>query len=228
MNLVTRMIEYPSNAHRTPGYLAVPSDSAPHPAIVVIQEWWGLAPHIKDVAERFARERFIALAPDLYHGQVATEPDEARKIAMAMDRARAAQEIAAAATYLQTVDKVAPKKIGVIGWCMGGGLALSAASESADIGATIAFYGRPLDARDAAKLRAPVLGLYGALDASIPTDAVRAFKKALERNGIPHEIHTYPNAGHAFFNNTQPQAYNAIAARDAWSRSLAWFRKYLV
>src|SRR3972149_443529 len=129
----TQMIEYPINAHTVPGYLALPDDAEPHPAIVVIQEWWGLVPHIKDVAERFAREGFVALAPDLYHGQAADEPDEARKLAMALDAQRAVQEIAAAARYLKKMENVAPQKVGVVGWCMGGGLALSAAAHHADL-----------------------------------------------------------------------------------------------
>jgi len=228
MQLKKQMLEFPANGGTTPGYLVQPADDAPHPGIVVIQEWWGLVPHIKDVAERFAREGFVALAPDLYHGQTTTEPDEARKLAMALERARAVAEIFSATQYLQSLAAVAPKKIGVIGWCMGGGLALSTAAEHSEIGAAIAFYGRPLDANDTAQLRVPVLGLYGELDQGIPADAVRAFRAELRRWNVPHEIHIYPNAQHAFFNETRPNIYNPIAARDAWSRALAWFRKYLV
>src|SRR5512136_3023370 len=114
-NIKTHMIEFPINAHSAPGYLAQPDDTQTHPGIVVIQEWWGLVPHITDVAERFAREGFVALAPDLYHGQAASEPDEARKRAMALDRNRAVAEILAAAQYLETLKEVEPKKIGVVG-----------------------------------------------------------------------------------------------------------------
>lgn len=227
MNLKTRMIEFSSNGGTTPGYLAMPSDDAAHPGVVVIQEWWGLVPHIKEVAERFAREGFIALAPDLYHGQIAVEPDEARKLAMALERARAVAEIQAAANFLSSLENVTPRKIGVVGFCMGGGLALSTAAEGAPIGAAIAFYGRPLDVNDTARLRVPVLGLYGELDQGIPVEKVRAFKQELAQWNVPHEIVIYPNAPHAFFNNTRPSAYHAISARDAWSRSLAWFRRYL-
>ncbi len=177
----THMIEFPINAHSAPGYLAQPADDQPHPGIVVIQEWWGLVPHIKDVAERLAREGFVALAPDLYHGQAADEPDEARKLAMALDAQRAVQEIAAAARYLKKMREVAPQKVGVVGWCMGGGLALSTAAHHADlIGAAVAFYGRPLTAGDTARLKVPVLGLYAEHDHGIPVEAVRAFEA---RNG---------------------------------------------
>ncbi len=225
--LKTSMVDFPSNAHTTPGYLAMPDDAAKHSAVVVIQEWWGLVPHIKEVAERFAREGFVALAPDLYHGQAASEPDEARKLAMGLDRVRAVAEIAAAAKYLKSLDAVAPKKIGAVGWCMGGGLALSTAAETSELAAAIAFYGRPLDKGDVAKLRVPVLGLYGELDQGIPVAAVREFEEELKKGGVVHEIHVYPGAQHAFFNDTRPQIYKADAAQDAWKKTLAWFRKYL-
>jgi carboxymethylenebutenolidase len=228
VNIKTHLIDFPINTHTIPGYLAQPDDNHAHPAIVVIQEWWGLVPHIKDVAERFAREGFIALAPDLYHGHAADEPDEARKLAMALDANRAVQEIAAAARYLKKLDNVAPKMIGTIGWCMGGGLSLSAAAHSADlIGATVAFYGRPLTAGDTAKLQAPVLGLYAEHDHGIPVEAVHAFEDELKKQRVPHEIHLYPGVQHAFFNDTRPHIYNAAAAGDAWQKTLAWFREYL-
>ena len=224
----TRMIEFPINAHAVPGYLAQPAGGQGHPGVVVIQEWWGLVPHIKAVAERFAHEGFVAVAPDLYHGHAADEPDEARKLAMALDAQRAVQEIAAAARYLKKMEIVAPQKVGVVGWCMGGGLSLSAAAHYADlIEAAVAFYGRPLTASDAAKLQVPVLGLYAEHDHGIPVEAVRAFEAQLEQQRVPHEVHIYPGTSHAFFNDTRPQIYDATAARDAWQKTLAWFRRYL-
>ena len=225
----TRMIEFPINAHSAPGYLAQPADGQAHPGVVMIQEWWGLVPHIKDVAERFAREGFVALAPDLYHGQAADEPDEARKLAMALDANRAVQEIAAAARYLRKMENVAPQAVGVVGWCMGGGLSLSTAAHHADlIGAAVAFYGRPLTAGDTAKLQVPVLGLYAEHDHGIPVEAVHAFEAEMQKQHVPHEVQIYPGASHAFFNDTRPQIYQAAAAQDAWQKTLAWFRMYLV
>jgi len=223
----TEMIEFPCDGERTPGYLARPQDEGMHPGLVVIQEWWGLVPHIKDVAQRFAGQGFIALAPDLYHGRAASEPDEARKLAMELEEARAVAEIQAAVRYLQGLQAVSPSKIGVVGWCMGGHLALSTAAESRDLGAAVAFYGRPRDVNMAAQIDAPVLGLYGEHDHGIPVDLVRQFDQALEQHGVPHEIHIYPGAGHAFFNDTRPQIYDAEAAQDAWQRTLQWFRRYL-
>lgn len=229
MKIDTRMIEFPINAHSAPGYLAQPMDGQAHPGVVVIQEWWGLVPHIKDVAERFAREGFVALAPDLYHGEAADEPDEARKLAMALDANRAVQEIAAAARYLKKMSHVAPQKVGVVGWCMGGGLSLSTAANHADlIGAAVVFYGRPLTASDTAKLQVPVLGLYAEHDHGIPVEAVTAFEAEMQKQRVPHEVHVYPGASHAFFNDTRPQIYQAEAAQDAWQKTLAWFRTYLI
>ena len=224
----TQMIEFPINTHSAPGYLAQPADGQAHPGVVVIQEWWGLVPHIKDVAERFAREGFVALAPDLYHGQAADEPDEARKLAMALDAQRAVQEIAGAARCLKKMQHVAPSKVGVVGWCMGGGLSLSTAAHHADlIGAAVAFYGRPLTTGDTAKLEMPVLGLYAEHDHGIPVEAVHAFAAEMDEQHVRHEIHIYPGTSHAFFNDTRPQIYDAAAAQDAWQKTLAWFRNYL-
>ncbi len=223
-----RVINFKSDSHTTPGYLAEPVDERDHPGLVIIQEWWGLVPHIKDVAERLGREGFIVLAPDLYYGKSSEEPDEARKLAMSLDRDRAVAEIDAAAQFLNGMPRVRPKKIGVVGWCMGGGLALSTAARSPLVGATVAFYGRPLSEEDTARIASPVLGLYAEKDHGIPTTAVRDFEAALQKARVPHEIHIYPGAAHAFFNDARPEAYNRSAAEDAWNRTLSWLRAYLV
>lgn len=225
-NTRTRRIEYASNEHQTPAYLAQPEEDGQHPGVIVLQEWWGLVPHIEEVARRFAAEGFVALAPDLYHGQKVDEPDEARKLAMALDRERAVAEIRAAVRYLQQMEEVAPRQIGVVGWCMGGGLALATAADEEELGAVVVFYGRPLAAEDVGRIRAPVLGLYGSEDRGISTDAVREFERQLQAQQIAHEIHIYEGAHHAFFNDTRA-AYDATAAEDAWRRTLAWFRQHL-
>ena len=231
MNLRTNMIEFPSNGGTTPAYLAQPDDEGSHPAVIVIQEWWGLVPHIKDVAERFAGKGYIALAPDLYHGQAAAEPDEARKLAMALDRDRAVAEIGAAARYLASLPAAEPKRVGVVGWCMGGGLSLSAAADyggrgSGAIGAAVCFYGRPLASSDCARLHAPVLGLFAEEDHGISVADVHAFEDELMEYGVPHQVRLYEGAHHAFFNDTRP-VYDPEAAADAWERTLAWFKRYL-
>lgn len=220
------MISYPGGESSVPAYLSLPP-SGHGPAVVVIQEWWGLVGHIKDVADRLAAEGFVALAPDLYHGESASEPNEAKKLAMAMDRHRAIREITYAADYLRARNEVEPKEVGVMGWCMGGALALSAAANSNAFDAVVCFYGRPLEAGDAAKLRTPTLGIYGELDGGIPLSLVHAFDAELEKAGTPHHIHTYAGADHAFFNNDRPEVYHPEASADAWQRTLSWLRQYL-
>lgn len=224
----TTSITFPANGGTTPGFLAIPDGPGPFPGIVAIQEWWGLVPHIKDVAGRFAQAGFVALAPDLYHGQVADEPDEARKLAMELDRERAVVEIRAAARYLQTRPDVAPARIGVVGWCMGGSLSIASAAAGDEFGAAVAFYGMPRDPGIAAGMKAPLLGLYGAEDHGITPEAVQALEAALTAGGVTHEIHVYPGAGHAFFNDARPHIFQPEPAADAWQRTLAWFRRFLV
>jgi carboxymethylenebutenolidase len=185
-----------------------------------------LVPHIKEVAERFAREGYVALAPDLYHGEKAEEPDEARKLAMKLDRARAVAEIEAAIVQLRLLEAVGNRDVGLVGWCMGGGLALSTAAEVDDIGAVVVFYGRPLEDEETMRIKAPVLGHYGELDAGIPVASVRAFEKEMTTHGIFCDILIYPGAGHAFFNETR-DAYDPDAAMAAWNRTLEWFQKHL-
>jgi len=196
--------------------------------VVVIQEWWGLVPHIKEVAERFAAAGYVALAPDLYHGQATSEPDEARKLAMALDIPRALDEIRAAARYLQGLTGVTGKT-GVIGWCMGGAVSWGIAANpgSVNIGATVVFYGRPPAVEEAGRIRVPVLGIFGELDGGIPVEAVRTFDQALDAHQKTHEIYIYEGAEHAFFNNTRA-AFHPEAAQDAWEKTLAWFDRFLI
>ena len=222
----TRMIDFPSNGQRTPGFLAQPLQGAA-PGLVVIQEWWGLVPHIQDVCQRFARQGFVALAPDLYHGKSASEPDEARKLVMALDKDHAVTEIMAALHHLKTLDGVYPKKVGVVGWCMGGMLTIATAAASPDVDATVVFYGSPGDLGLVSNIQAPLLGLYAEHDHGISVDAVNAFEQTLRRHNIPHDIHVYPGTQHAFFNDTRPHIYDDAAAQDAWERTLTWFRQYL-
>jgi len=211
---------------RVMGHLARPRLSTKAPAVVVIQEWWGLNDHIKDVTRRFAQEGFVALAPDLYHGQAASEPDDARKLAMQLVISDAVKEIQGAADYLLAQQYVAGSKVGVVGFCMGGALVLATARAESRMGAGVVFYGTPLKPEQASEVKAPILGLYGALD-HIPVPDVQAMSEALGAARIANEIHVYEGAHHAFFNDTR-QSYNERAAADAWQKTLAWFRRFLV
>ncbi len=224
----TELVEFPVDGGSCPGYLARPAEGT-YPGVVVIQEWWGLDDHIKDVARRFAREGFVALAPDLYHGKVTSEPDEARKLAMELDRERALKEIRQAVAYLKAHPAVSPKKVGIIGFCMGGGLALLTAIHEPAVDAAVVFYGRNPDPIDlVARIQCPLLGIYGEADQGIPPSEVERLGEALKRYGKQFELHIYPAAPHAFFNDTRPQVYRPEAAADAWAKTLAFFRRHLV
>ncbi len=156
-------VDFKSNGGTASGYLARPSK--PGPGVIVIQEWWGLVPHIEQLADRFAAEGFVALAPDLYHGKSATSPDEAGKLMMSMRIDEAARDLAGAITCLKSQPGVVGKKVGAIGFCMGGALSLYAASSNADVGASVVFYGgHPNVKPDLAALQAPVLGFYAGKD----------------------------------------------------------------
>lgn len=219
-------VQFAANGGTGRGYLALPGGEGPFPAVVVIQEWWGLNDHIRSIANRFAAAGLVALAPDLYNGQATSEPDEARKLAMSLDIDYAAQQMIGAVNYLCGRSDVG--KIGAIGFCMGGTLALVLAARTPRIAAVAPFYGgRPLSAEDASRLNSPVLAIFGAQDQGIPPERIADFRAMFERAGVPHDVVVYPDAGHAFFNDTRPQAYNAPAAADAWARALRFFDQYL-
>jgi len=224
--LTTGIVEYPDTDGETlMGYLAYPTGGT-GPAVVVIQEWWGLNEHIKDVTRRFAREGFVALAPDLYHGQATTEPDEARKLAMELSTPEAVKEIQQAIAFLQQQDYVSGQQAGIVGYCMGGGLVLQTALAEDDLAAGVVYYGSPLDPEQARQVKAPILTFLGTED-RIPVDAVEAMHQAFTDAGIENEFEIYQDAQHAFFNDTRASSYNEEAAADAWPRTLDWFRTHL-
>ncbi len=225
--LMAEMVDYEdADGEILMGYLARPETEAPAPAIIVIQEWWGLNEHIKDIARRFAREGYVALAPDLYHGVVATEPDEARKLVMELDMAEAVSEIQRGIDYLQGQAYVAGPQVGVVGFCMGGGLTLQTALAEEDLGAGVAFYGRPLEPDQAGNVKGPIMGHFGAEDGGIPVEEVQAMDEAFDAANIENEIYIYEGAPHAFFNETR-DSYRPEAAEEAWARTLSWFNTHL-
>jgi carboxymethylenebutenolidase len=219
-------VSFKSNASTTPGYLAKPSK--PGPGVVVIQEWWGLVPHIEQVADRFANAGFVALAPDLYHGQQTKSPDEAGKLMMSMRIDQAERDLAGAIDYLVSRPEVTNKKVGTVGFCMGGALSLFAASKNPEVGACVLFYGgHPNVKPDLAALDAPVLGIYAGKDGFVTPQVVRDLDQQLTRLGKRHEFHTYPDAQHAFFNDTRPEVHDAAASKDAWEKTIAFLRREL-
>jgi carboxymethylenebutenolidase len=224
----SKAVEYPANGISGMGYLAQPDDGAPHAAVIVIQEWWGLDDHIKSIADRFAREGFVALAPDLYRGSIATEPDEARKLVMNMNREQAIKDLTGAVAYLQSLTEVAPKKVGCIGFCMGGSMTLALAAASSDVAAAAPFYaGFQPPADEIAKIQAEMFCAFGADDGGIPIENVRKFEATLKDTGRNAVVKVYEGAPHSFFNDTR-ESYRPAAAQDAWDKSLALFRRVLV
>ena len=219
-------MQFPSNGTHTTGYLARPAGHGP--GIVVIQEWWGLVPHIKHVADRFAAEGFVALAPDLYHGESTKSPDQAGKLMMSLKIDETAKDLRGAVRYLQAQPDVTGQKIGTVGFCMGGALSLYAACKNPEVGACVVFYGgHPNVKPDLASLQAPVLGLYAQKDTFVTPAVVRELEAKLKALGKRSDIHIYPDADHAFFNYERPEVYNATAAEDAWTRTTEFFRREL-
>jgi carboxymethylenebutenolidase len=222
-----QMIEFQSNGGTAEGYLSVP-ESGRGPGVVVIQEWWGLVPHIREVADRFAAAGFVALAPDLYHGDVARSPDEAGKLMMALNISQTEKDLRGAVDYLINHEATAGESVGTVGFCMGGALSLYAASKNERVGACVVFYGiHPKVKPDFEALRAPVLGLFAEKDSLVPPEAVGALEEKVREHGKAIETHTYPGADHAFFNDTRPEVYDADAAADAWRRTIEFFRRHL-
>jgi carboxymethylenebutenolidase len=220
-------VEFPSNGHTCHGYFAAPA-SGQGPGVVVIQEWWGLVPHIEDLVDRFAAAGFCAVAPDLYHGKTTKSPDEAGKLLMELDADRAEREIAGAGEYLLSRPECSSKKYGVVGFCMGGALAQYAATKQEKVGAAVSFYGGFKNVQfDWNNLNAPLLLIYGAEDQGVPAESGRQREKMLKDLGKTVELVSYSHAGHAFFNDTRPEAYNPHAANDAWDRTVQWFKKHL-
>lgn len=227
MIVQTRTIHTDPNNPAPQGFLVRPDDGKAHPGIVLIQEWWGVEPHIRELAQRLATEGFVVLVPDLYHGQVATEPDDAKKLVMlTFQRVESAiGEIVLALDYLRNDAGVQPKQLGLIGFCMGGHLTYRVAERYQHLAAISPWYAGGYDpsAEQVAAINAPVLAIYGETDGGIPVAQVQKIEGLFKAAGKDVEFHVYPNAGHAF-NNPDHGMYVADAAKDAWARAVAFFR----
>jgi carboxymethylenebutenolidase len=220
-------VEFPSNAHTCQGYLATPP-SGKGPAIVVIQEWWGLVRHIEDLCDRLAAEGFLACAPDLYHGKTTKSPDEAGKMLMELDAERAVHEIIGAGHYLLGHPECSSQTYGVIGFCAGGALAKYVATKDDKVGAAVSFYGGFKKVSiDWEKLGAPIMIVAGEKDQGVPAAGERALAEKLKALGKDVTFISYADADHAFFNDTRPEVYNPEASADAWKRVVDFFRKNL-
>jgi carboxymethylenebutenolidase len=222
------MIEFPSNGSADQGYLARPP-SGSGPGVVVIQEWWGLVPHIKDVCDRFAAAGFVALAPDLYRGKQTTEPDEAGKEMMALQLDRAGRDMSGAVDELGR--RSGHDTVGVVGFCMGGGLALVLATQRPDaVAVCVPFYGIvpwPEAQPDYSRMRAHVLAHIAERDDYFGPEPAAALEKQLKGLGLDVEFHVYPDTDHAFFNDTRPEVYDTAASTLAWDRTIDFLHIHL-
>jgi carboxymethylenebutenolidase len=221
---------FKSNGGTASGYLASPG-SGKGPGVLVIQEWWGLIPQVKGTADLFAREGFNALAPDFYHGKSAQigEPDAAQKLMMELNIDQAEKDAKGAAEFLASHPKTSSKKIGVIGFCMGGMLALRAGIlGSAVVGAVVDCYGVPMQKKpDYSKLKGiPVLGIFGGKDEWVMS-ALPALEADLMAGGARFEKVVYPNADHAFLNELRTDVHRPDDAKDAWPRIIAFLKEHL-
>ena len=199
------------------GHQAMPA------GVVVIQEWWGIVPHIEDVCSRFAHAGYVALAPDLYHGKKTLDAAEAQHLMEGLDWGKALEEIKGAVKHLR--DQGCPK-VGVVGFCMGGALTVLAAA-NAGVDAAVAYYGFPPDKAAVDKKAAPTLIFFGEKEEYFSVPDAKTWAQGQKAKGGEAEVTVYPGAGHAFYNDTREEAYVRDAAKDSWERTLAHFAKHL-
>ena len=239
--LATSSVTFPGEEVTLSAFLARPQDSKPRPALVVIHEWWGLNDHIKDVAQRFAREGYVALAPDLYsrlpapagaqggpgEHHVTKDPNEAAKLMESLQSQAALKDLNATTRYLKQQPFVDAWKIGMVGFCMGGTFTLMAATHNSDVKAAVPFYGQIPPSDTFRYFLCPILYIYGEQDGWIKQQDVERLRQGLKQLGKPGEVRTYPGCPHAFFNDTRPDVYRPREAQDAWQRTLAFLRTSL-
>ncbi len=227
------MVQYPGDGVTVRAYLVGQQGKVKRPAIIVVQEWWGLNDHIKDVGRRFAQEGYVAIVPDLYSrlGNPVvpnSNPDQAGKLMSALKQEDGLKDLQATIAYLKTVPEVDAGRIGVTGFCMGGSYALMLPCVSPDIKAAVPFYGQvPSPDTPLQQLAGPVLYIYGEEDGWITKADVQRLANALTKYNKPGEVKTYPGAPHAFFNDTRKDVYKPAEAKDAWARAVAFFKQHL-
>ena len=208
------------------GELAEPSGDGRGPAVVLLQEWWGLNDHIRDLCERLAREGFLVLAPDLYRGKVTKDAGEAERLMKELDTLAAVDTIAGAVAFLRGHPR-GNGKVGVTGFCMGGALSFASACHIGGLGAVVPFYGvPPADKVDYARVTAPIQFHVARRDYWVTVDKAEAVKKELEGHGKSVEVHVY-EADHAFVNDTRPEVHDPASAKLAWERAVAFLKRHL-
>jgi carboxymethylenebutenolidase len=221
-------IEFSTSDGSAPGYLAAPAGQH-GPAVIVLQEWWGLDEHIRSVCDRFAAEGFYALAPDLYRGETTAQPSEAEQKMMAMSMDQVEKDMCGAADHLASQPGVEGPGVGAVGFCLGGGLAIWAAASCPNIAAAVSYYyvmphGKP----DFSKIKGPVLGHFGTADEFVPLEDARKLESELTDAGVQTTFEYYDGAGHAFFNDTNRLGtYDIEHAEPSWQRTVSFLRSAL-
>lgn len=228
----SRNVTFKSGDETVSGILYTPAAAAkpkyPLPAIVIIHEWWGLNDWVKEEAAKFADEGYVTLAVDLYRGKVADNADLAHELMRGLPRDRAVRDMRGAVAFLQLLKTVNKKKIGAIGWCMGGSMTEALVENEPTLTAAVINYGGvSQDKETLTKVNAQVLGLFGAKDGGIPVDDVRKWEAQLKALGKKVEVVVYPEAGHAFQNPNNKRGYRADDAADAWKRQVAFLAQTL-
>jgi carboxymethylenebutenolidase len=222
-------VTFKSGGDEGMGVLVTPEGRGPFPAVVVVQEWWGVTDWVKQQARALAREGYVALAVDLYRGRSTDKQEEAHQLMMGLPQDQAIRDLKAAYAYLQARPDVKKDRVGAIGWCMGGRYTLLLATVEPTLAAAVAYYGAPpTDQFAIGAIKAPVLGNYGGEDKGPTPEQARLFEDLMKKAGKPIDLKVYPGAGHAFANEFNPWGgYRKEAAADAWARSTAFLAKHL-
>ena len=230
MKVTEGLVQFSSGGLNMHAFIAQPAATGPLPGVLVIQEWWGLNEHIRHVASRLAAAGYVTLAPDLYSRfghVVTTHADEANRLMQSLKESDAIKDVTTSLEYLSRMKGVNPQRLGVLGFCMGGSVALQLACASTQLRAAAAFYGQVPIPDQLRHLRSPVLFAYGGQDTWVPRQDVERLRDVLAANPSGGQVHIYEDAGHAFFNDTRPDAYHARAAKDIWQNTLAFFKTHL-
>jgi len=221
-------VTFPSGDSTAQALLYLPAGAGPHPALIVIHEWWGLNDWIKQEAAGYAAKGYVTLAVDLYRGKVAADPELAHELSRGLPQDQGVRDLTAAVAWLQNRKDVKPDRIGAVGWCMGGGYALQLAIASPSLRAVAINYGSlPTDKAALAQIHAAVLGNFGGQDRGIPPEAVHAFEAAMQSLGKPVDAKIYPQAGHAFENPNNAAGFRPADAADALARIDSFFKSTL-
>ena len=229
MNIQTSIIKFPGGelSKETIGFLARPDRYGEYPAVIVIHEIWGLVDHMKDVARRFASEGYVTLAVDLFDGETVSNLEKGYLLKQKYSEEKILGDLNGAFRYLKKNEMVNPKRIGCIGFCMGGGLSLLLACHNKELAAAVVFYGRnPSPINQVKDVSCPILGNYAGADMAITEKDVELLRQTLAKYGKTYDLKVYPEMPHAFFNDAQA-SYREAEAKDAWERTLSFYRKYL-